>query len=814
MWNGQPSRAKLYDKVLALLAYLIAEPDRNHSREQLATLFWPALSSDSSRTNLRQALYYLRRALGPSAEVLISSHRDTVRFLYNSTHCQIDLKHLIEPGPVCSECATTSRQVLCAACLSHLKTRIKAYHGEFLEGLSLAEAPDFDIWLDAKRHSFRGQAYALAEQLRNACESLGRLDEALVYAQRCTQLEPWNETGQYQHMHLLARKGQHGTAENFYDAYRSELARDLDAEPQHSTKTLFETIHKGGLETRRKSPIQELHPPTPTETGRRQATILCCHIGLPPDHPEWMPEQLAAPRSACASILRRYAGHIAPGQDGYIYAYMDYPHTFEHAALRAVQAAQALQAHFDSRYRFRAGIHTGIIVTGFDPALPDIIGDVSAVAWRMCRRMQRGGIAISDTTRRLLRGQFHLEPMKPLSLKGMPDGPLGPYVPIYKLGKAQQADDTQIPEPRPAIIGRKPELQRLRQLWSLASEGRPQFMVLRGEAGLGKTRLAQALRDEITSSQTVIRHLHCSLERQHTPFYPVIALFESILGFSMDDTVTQQREKLQRYLAQHHPTIAPQAYAILTAMLSIAPLDAPVLPPRQRKQQTLDMLLTLLNSVAMRGAMLLLIEDAQWLDITSLDILERLVHRQDQVPFFTLITARNEFKPPWLPMDSVLALQPLKDEHIARLAQITGKSLSSRAVANIVQRAGGVPLYAEEMAHLSSVSTQESDDIPPSLHYLLRTRLDTVPHARRLLQLAATVGPQFERGLLQRVCGLSTDDLTIILHQLTEAHLIAPVAPLNEVFQFHHRLIQEAAYASQLQEDKKKCPSAGGRYAA
>src|SRR5690606_17114648 len=109
------------------------------------------------------------------------------------------------------------------------------------------------------------------------------------------------------------------------------------------------------------------------------------------------------------------------------------------------------------------------------------------------------------------------------------------------------------------------------------------------------------------------------------------------------------------------------------------------------------------------------------------------------------------FQPPWLRAESVLELHALKDEEIARLARATVKSLSAYDIQHIVRRADGIPLYAEEMAQIPPGSSQPGDDIPATLRYLLLTRLDAVPQARRILQLAATIGRNFDRGLLQRV---------------------------------------------------------------
>ncbi|NYT86128.1 AAA family ATPase [Pusillimonas harenae] len=802
MRNQQPLSGKLYDKVIALLAYLIVESGQSHTRERLAMLLWPAFSSDIARGNLRQTLYYLRQIFHTDAASLLSSNRNTVQFLHDESRCRIDLKRFTQPAPICLQCATTSVSTPCETCLNHLAMRVDAYQGEFLAGLSLTDAPDFDIWLEAQRLSLRGQAFALAEQLSHAHETQGRLDTALSYALRCIELEPWNESGHRQHMRLLASKGQHGAAQAFYDAYSNKLERDLNVEPDQSTQALFESIHKGGLQVG--APLSSTLTPTipRVETGRRQATILCCHVGLPPNFGTKGPEQLAAPRSVCASVLRRYAGHIALGQGGYIYAYTGYPQASEHAGLQAVQAALELQACLMPHYRLRIGIHTGIIVTGFDPALPDIIGNVSAIAWQLCRRMQRTGIVISESTRRLVHGRFRLQTLKPMHVKEDSADANDMHIPVYKLiGPSQTSGRVTVPHA--GLIGRQQELQRLKRLWRLALSGQAQFLALRGEAGLGKTRIARALIEQTDPTNSIVRHLHCYSEHQHTPFYPIISMFEATLGFTDDDTVIYRREKLNQHLVHHHPAIASRAFPILMAMLSIAPPQAPVLPPRQRKQQTLDMLLTLLDSIAMRGTLLLIIEDAQWLDVTSLQLLERLVHRQNPVALFTLITARCEFTPAWLQANSVLELQPLKDKHIARLAQAASRSsLSSQLIGHIIQRADGIPLYAEEMAQLSSHSVH--DAIPASLQYLLRVRLEAVPHARRLLQLAATIGRKFGHDLLQRVSALDNEKLDAILHELTEARLIELIEPQDAVFQFRHALLQEAAYTSQVQADMQQ----------
>src|SRR5690606_17222579 len=166
-------RGKLYDKVIALLAYLVAESDRSHSREHLSSLLWPALGAEAARTNLRQALYYLRQAFGSDADALLPANRESVRFAYSPSHCRVDLKTLTEQAPTCRQCPTAPMSPPCDNCLARLRRRADSYQGEFLAGLALDDAPDFDDWLDATRQSLRGQAFSCAERLRIAYEKKG-----------------------------------------------------------------------------------------------------------------------------------------------------------------------------------------------------------------------------------------------------------------------------------------------------------------------------------------------------------------------------------------------------------------------------------------------------------------------------------------------------------------------------------------------------------------------------------------------------------------------------------------------------------------
>lgn len=799
--NGAPVRGKLYGKVVALVAYLVVQPDRSHPREHLASLLWPQMAAESARANLRQALRHLRHALASSESDFLVVTRDAVRFNVSHPDCSVDTAVLEASFHDCGHCAGPSSPAPCDDCVNQLESRLAVYRGEFLAGLALPDAPEFETWLSSRRHSLRERAFLIAERLCSAYEARGGIDMALSHAQRCMELEPWNETAHRKYMRLLAAQGQYATAQVHYDAYCDTLAHDLNSDPAASTHALFETIHKTGIRAAgQRKPDNDGRPPPP-RAERRQVTILCCHLDLTTDIQGDHTEQLAESRSVCAAVLRRHAGHLSQGHDGYFYAYMGYPVASEQAGRQAVLAACELLSLFGPPYRFRAGIHTDIIVAGFDPFLPDIIGSASGTAWRLCRRRRGSGIVVSDSTEQLLRGQFPLRALACAQGKGA--GESTPEIRAAYLLLSPSGDARyDSPATPPQMVGRRGELQRLLKLWRTASGGDPQFLVLRGEPGIGKSRLARALRDEAARRAAGIRHLHCYPEHRHTPLYPVIALFESILGISTADTPAAQRHKLREYLRRQHPAVAAAAEPILMMLLSIAPAGAPAPSPRQRKQQTLEMMLLLLDSLASRQPLLLIIEDAQWLDVTTLDLLQRMLHRKSSAALFTLITARSEFTPGWLKDESVLELRPLPDTDIARLARATAGALSASAVASIVRRADGVPFYAEQMARMSARGP-DGNDIPSTLRDLLLARVDSVPRTRRLLQLAATIGRRFDQGLLQRVSALDAPAMESALSRLIDAHLISATASTGNAFQFRHALIQEAAYDSQLQTDRQ-----------
>lgn len=799
--DGAPLAGKLYGKVLALLAYLAVEASRNHTREQLADLLWPAMTAEAARTNLRQAVYYLRRALSAGTDDtpgFLIANRDTINFSPNSP-CWLDIQEFTAPLPDCLVCATDQARSPCAGCIDIMERRASLYRDEFLTGLILEEAPEFDEWRDGKRESLHREMLALLERLRQHQRQRAPR-RALVHAQRYTDLAPWDEEGHRQLMQLLAESGQRGAALTQYETCRALLSRELGVEPGASTQALAERIRNDAPDT---TPAGRIHsastPAVSANSERRQATVLCCSFALSGNEDsEEIMERLRWPHQRCTELAHSHGGHIVQAHGGIILAYFGFPSAFEDAAQHAVHAALAIMDELSPQTALRIGVHTGIIITDSGSALPDTAGIASTIAQRLCDKAAANEVVISDATRSLVQGYFQLQ-----ALHQQTSGEASQRQSAYKVIRRTRAKTRLDAASRlSALVGRQAELALLHALWNEAIEDGGRLLLVRGDAGLGKSRLIRTLRDTLAETACTIRELHCFPEYSQTPLYPVIALLGSLSGFTPDDPSAIRLHKLSAHLARHHPALHDEAMALLAPLLSKNPEDTSPSPWQQQKQRILSILLELVDSAATRQPLLILMEDLHWMDPSSLELLERFARIRTKKPVLMLLTARNGFQPPWIGAEASLELPPLSDADIAQLIAGVDSSLPAETIRRITARADGVPLFAEEMALLAA-EPSAVDKIPATLHFLLLARLDLLKEARHIAQLAATVGREFDRELLERIAEVDSHSLDEAMNGLLDAHLITASPASATDFRFRHGLIQEAAYHSQTRSDRQ-----------
>ena len=340
------------------------------------------------------------------------------------------------------------------------------------------------------------------------------------------------------------------------------------------------------------------------------------------------------------------------------------------------------------------------------------------------------------------------------------------------------------------LVGREEELELLLRRWSKAKTGEGQVVLLSGEAGIGKSRLTAALLERLaTEPHTRLRYF-CSPQHTDSAFYPIIGQMERAAGLAHDDTAQAKLDKLDALLAQTSTT--KQDAALFAEMLSL-PNDgrypALDLAPQQRRQRTLEALTSQLAGLASQQPVLMIFEDAHWIDPTSLEALNRTVDRIKTLPALLIVTFRPEFNAPWVGQSHVtsLTLNRLGERDAASIIErlVGNKELPADVMAEIVERTDGIPLFVEEMtkAVLEAESEGEARRIaaavpspalavPASLHASLMARLDRLGPAKEVAQIGAAIGREFSHALLAAVVRKPEAELNSALDRLIEAGLL------------------------------------------
>jgi predicted ATPase len=352
-------------------------------------------------------------------------------------------------------------------------------------------------------------------------------------------------------------------------------------------------------------------------------------------------------------------------------------------------------------------------------------------------------------------------------------------------------------------------------------------VLLSGEAGIGKSRLVQVLKEHVaTEPQAWLTPCQCSPYYQNTALYPMIDLLERVaLRFEREESPQQKLRKLEGFLVQYGLPLT-EVVPLFAALLSL-PLSADYAPltlsPEQQKQQTLHALLTVMLRIAAQQPMLLVMEDLHWVDPSTLELLTLLVDQGPTARILALCTFRPDFTPPWTGRSHLtqvtLPRLPRRQaaEMTARVAH--GKALPLEVVEQVVSKTDGVPLFVEELTKmvLESSLLQERDDryeltgplpplaIPTTLHDSLMARLDRLATVKSLAQLGATLGREFAYALLQAVSPWDEDTVRRGLSQLVQAEFLYQQGlPPQATYTFKHALIQDTAYASLLKSTRQQ----------
>ncbi len=588
----------------------------------------------------------------------------------------------------------------------------------------------------------------------------------------------------------------------------------------------------------------EPRPPETARSGhgaeRRQLTVVFCDmvgstaLSARLD-PEDLHEIMRRYQESCAEVIARFEGHIGHYIGDGILAYFGYPKAHEDDAHRAIRAGleivEAIRQLDDEltdlgvSVSVRVGINTGVVVVGdigtgeFRDEMA-VVGETPNVAARLQSVAEPGAVVVGERTRRLAEGLFVFEELGPHAIRGI-DEPVAVFRVREATGAPSRFEATAIRGLTP-LVGRDEEIRLLLSRWEDAKAGEGQVVLLTGEPGIGKSRIIQAFRDLVRREQVSVLRYYCSPFYVHSALHPVLDQLERAADLKKSNSPEVKLDKLEALLGRGTDQVARTA-ALLAPLLSIPtgerypPLDV---APERKKALTLEALLEQLKGLATRP-LLILLEDAHWIDATSSELFHLVIDRIQRMPVLLLIAYRPSFTPPWtgFPHITSLSLSHLSHRQAAALVdKVTrGRKLPAEVLDHIVTRTDGVPLYVEEltktMLELSALEATADGfrltgplpllSIPESLHDSLMARLDRLAGVKDVAHLAATLGRVFSYELLAAVSPLDQVALKDALDQLVEAELIyRRGAPPDVIYEFKHALVQEAAYSSLLRSKR------------
>jgi class 3 adenylate cyclase/tetratricopeptide (TPR) repeat protein len=572
---------------------------------------------------------------------------------------------------------------------------------------------------------------------------------------------------------------------------------------------------------------------------RRNLTVMFCDLVGSTElsmrlDPEDLRRIILRYQDRVAVVVECFGGFVARYMGDGILAYFGWPRAGEDDAAHAVAAALGIVeavhavATEPQPLQARIGIATGLAIVGDligrgASREETVIGHVPNLAARLQALAPPETVLIAKGTRQLIGQGFDLEPFGCVHLKGFDEA-----LPVWRVkGENRFASRfaTRIAGPAvqsaDALIGREAELALLHSRWRRVLSGHGEVVLLRGEAGIGKSRTAAAFTAQIRNTEHRAVVYQCLPQNTSDPLHPVARQIEFAAGFAPTDPAERRLEKLDALLAGLGDNAA-ETVSVFADLLSLpaSARDPPRdLDPTRRKARTLAVLLESLSRLARAAPLVVLLEDAQWIDPTSLELLKQLVARFDSWQLMLLVTARPEFKPFWGEQTNTticdLARLGRSDTGAIIRAVAGGKSLPIKVFKQIQTRTDGVPLFVEELTKmvLESGRLMESSDgwvgrgpgwlnIPATLQDSLMARLDRLDWVKELAQIAAAIGRDFSRAVIAPISGWSPDQLDDGLERLLKSELV--LLRSATVYSFKHVLVREAAYESMLHSDRRE----------
>jgi class 3 adenylate cyclase/predicted ATPase len=580
------------------------------------------------------------------------------------------------------------------------------------------------------------------------------------------------------------------------------------------------------------------------EAERRQLTVMFIDIVESTSlssqlDPEDLREVVRAYQQVCSEVITRFDGHIAQLLGDGLLVYFGYPHAHEDDAQRAVRAGldmlaamgdlnTRLQQEKGIQLALRLGIHTGLVVIGEMGGAGRqeqlALGEVPNIASRIEGLAAPNTIAISEATYRLIEGYFECQALGAQTLRGVAE-PLHVYRVLQDSG-ARGRLDVAVTRGLTPLVGREQEVGLLIERWEQVKSGQGQVVLLSGDAGIGKSRLVQTLKDHVANEPHIRWECRSAEYSQNTVLFPLVDLFQRLLRFEAHETADTKLEKLTHALSQYRLPLE-ESVQLFAPLLSLPIPEATYPPlhlsPQRQRQKALETIVAILLELAERQPVLFILEDLHWTDPTTLEFLNLVIEQIPTTSILTVMTCRPHFQPAWHHRSYLTEITVNRLSH-AQVEQIVtgitdGKTFPQEVLAQIVEKTDGVPLFIEEMTkvilesgqlkalgdHYELTGAFSTLAIPATLHDALMARLDRLVTAKAVAQYAAVIGRQFSYELLQAVSQVDEVMLQHELGRLVEAEIVYQRGvPPQATYMFKHALIQDAAYEALLRSTRQQ----------
>jgi serine/threonine protein kinase/tetratricopeptide (TPR) repeat protein len=532
-------------------------------------------------------------------------------------------------------------------------------------------------------------------------------------------------------------------------------------------------------------------------------------------------ELLQEVHRACVPILERYDAEIARVTGSALVVYFGYPRAHEDDARRAVLAGLDILSMFEER-RFRttgglelnlaacAGMHTGpVVVGGRDLTQRHTVGRTVHLAAGLQALAASGTITMSGETLALVR-----DTIEATDLGGQHIDGVSGEVRAHSVGTGRSSRIDAVPTPKPTpLVARDGDLRVVENVWRRVVEGRGHAVFVSGDAGVGKSRLVRAFRDRLTANPPVWLECSCSAFAINSPLYPVLGLIGQLARLDGERGELADRRNVLAELERPGSGSTDWLPLFKKILALVNQDDARAESPERLRRRTLEALADWTHDFALRQPAVLVIEDFHWSDHSTREFFSLLLRRLHRIPLLCLVTHRPEFVNPWRDSEDVTGhelghLSQAEAESLVERMTESG-TLSAAARREIARRAGGNPLFVEELVKAAAVARTSADSggvppIPASLESSLLARLDRLGAAKRIAQLASTLGREFPYRLLAAISDEPESRLRSHLTELVRADILswADESPGDELC-FKHALIQDAAYSSLLRRNRR-----------